>query len=376
MSDIKIQVNGVEYTGFVSAIASRSVESMAGKFSFTTTVKADSNGVIQNDLKAQDEVKIFIGDSKFLTGKIEKLQIYSDVGTHSISVSGRDRIGDLIDSSIIQKSYKIRDLKKLIEKVLKDNGFSDIKVINNVKDLVSIPITSKDNDDIQTEEGETIAQFIDRYAEKLTVLIYSDEDGNLTINREGSEIAVGGLLRQSKNNNSNILSSSIDVDITQRFQFVEVYSQDNNDTYGENSVNPDAGKENDSDITTPRRKIIFQRTASQTLSLKDLAKWNVAIRRAKGSRYQCKVQNFFTARNKGFLWNLNTLVSLKDDVCQVEGQFLIQGVSFSKTLEGSYSEISIVNRGSFSLDYNSISKKSGDFAANLIRKTPAFPSLS
>ena len=120
------------------------------------------------------------------------------------------------------------------------------------------------------------------------------------------------------NNNSNILSSSIDVDITGRFQFVEVYSQSNNDTHGENSVNPGAGKEIDSDITTPRRKIIYQNTASQTLSLKDLAKWNVAIRRAKGSRYQCKVQDFFTTRNNGLLWNVNTLVSLKDDVCQVQ----------------------------------------------------------
>lgn len=375
MSDIKIEVNGVQYTGFTSAIVSRSVESMAGKFSFTTTAKADSSGTIQNDLKAQDEIKVFIGDDKFLTGKIEALKIYNDVGTHSISVSGRDKIGDLVDSSIIQKSYKIRDLKKLIERVLKDNGFSDIKVINNVKNLVPIPVTSKDNDDIQTEQGETIAQFIDRYAEKLTVLIYSDEDGNLTINREGLDIAAGGLLKQFGNNNSNILSSSIDVDITDRFQFIKIYSQDNNDSHGRNAINPELGQESDSEITSPRTKIIFQNTASQTLSLKDLAKWNVAIRRAKGSRYQCRVQNFFTSRGGGLLWNLNSLVSLKDDVCQIEGQFLIQGVSFSKTPEGSFSDISIVNRGSFSLDYKSISKKSGDFAANLIRTTPAFSSL-
>ena len=67
-------------------------------------------------------------------------------------------------------------------------------------------------------------------------------------------------------------------------------------------------------------------------------------------RYNCTVQGYYSARDKGFLWIPNTLVQVKDDRCQINGQFLIQGITYRKTLQGSFTDLSIVERGAFSVE--------------------------
>ena len=205
----------------------------------------------------------------------------------------------------------------------------------------------EDGENLKTEQGATIASFLDSYAKKLQVLLISDEDGNINVTNEGDQLAVGAL--NSSGEQSNILAADINVSSVERFRYIEVYSQGDNSSFGDQSVGQAATIE-DSDIRNPRRKRISISTASKTATLENLAKWNVNIRKAKGLRYNCTVQGYYTARDKGLLWIPNTLVQLRDDRCQVNGQFLIQGVSYRKTLEGSFTDLSIVERGAFSVE--------------------------
>ncbi len=359
MSDILIEVNGKKYDGFVEAECSGGVESMARKFRFKTTAKS----LTQNDLKAQDKVRIFLDNNLFLTGKIERLRISYSPTNHDIEVSGRDQIGDLIDSSIIQKEYAQRDFVLLLTAVLKDNGYSNIKIVDNVGKISRIKL--EEGESVKTEKGETIAEFLDRYAQKVQVLLFSDENGDLTISREGDQPSAGAILSRIGDSNSNVLGATIDLDISERYRFIEIFAQSGNDSYSVSTVDQ-SSIAIDSEIIYPRRKRITQGTASKTLTLSDWAKWNVVIRKAKGSRYQCRVQDFYTKPGSIAPWEINTLAQVKDDRCQIDGQFLIQGVTFFKSLAGTFTDLSIVNRGSFSLiDPKLI--KAGNFGKNLIR---------
>ena len=375
MSDILLEVNGLRYQGFTDVSVVKSIENLSGQFTFSTTVKdgfattsengitfASGNlGTLQNDLKVQDEVKIYIDDTLIITGFIEDLTIAYSADSHSITVAGRDKTGDLIDSSIIQKSYSQRNFVKLIEMVLKDNGHTSISVINDVPLLSSLEA----GETIKTEKGDSIATFLDRYAKKLQVLLITNEDGDIVITREGADLAIGALLSEMRGVNNNILSANININTSERFRYIEVYSQSGNDDFTANSVNQNAIAI-DSIIRDTRRKRVTMATASKTLSLNNLAKWSVNVRKAKGSRYNCRVQDFYTARNKGFVWLPNTLVQIKDDRCQVEGQFLIQGVSYSKSLQGTFTELSVVEKGAFTVE-GSIFADGSSFAKNLIK---------
>jgi len=370
MSDIFLEVNGFQYKGFTDIEVSRSIENFAGKFKFSTTVKENSSLVVQNDLKVQDEVRVFIDSDLILTGYIEELNISYSVDSHSISVSGRDKTGDLIDSSIKQAQYKQINFIKLAEAVLLDNGYTDIKIINNLTtppilttgETATDPSFLEDGESPTAEQGASIVQFLDSYAKKLQVLLVTDEDGNINVTSEGDQLADGALI--STKTQSNILAASINVSTVDRFRFIEVYSQGDNSSFYEQSSDQ-SSIVTDTSIRSPRRKRIPVNTASKTTTLDNLAKWNVSIREAKGLRYNCTVQGFYTTRKNISPWLPNTLVQLKDERCQVDGQFLIQGVTYRRSLRGSFTDLSIVKRGAFSVESPVVADNS-DFGGDLI----------
>jgi prophage tail gpP-like protein len=299
------------------------------------------------------QARVFVGDDLVITGYIESLDISYSAGSHSINVSGRDIGGDLIDSSIRQKSYIQRDFFKLINLVLVDNGYS-IKVINKVGNLTLEPTET-----IKTEQSDSVFDFLDRYAKKLQVLLKINPNGDLEIIREDDEVVKNFLINDFTQNN-NILSASLSLTTTNRFNVIEVYSQDNNRTHTATGISQ-KGSATDSNIRTTRRKVITMNTASQSKSLTSLAEWNVNLRRAKGSRYSCKVVGFYSGKN---VWQPNKLVNIIDYTAQVKGNFLIQGVEFSQSLQGSFTTLDIVERGAFSAE--GVNSFGNSFADGLI----------
>ena len=380
MSKILLEVNGVRYDGWTEVTVSKSIENLCGSFDFSTTVKESAGLVIQNDLKAQDEVKIFIDDTLILTGNIESLSISYSTSDHSIRVSGRDKTGDLIDSSIVQKNYKQTNFIKLATAILTDNGYSSIKILNKIASSSALTVGATPSNGISleigeqptTDQGETIASCLSKYASKIQALLITDNDGNINVTTEGSSFSAGDLV--SGGGEANILSASIEIDTTDRFRYVEVYSQSNNDADSKHSINQIAIEE-DAVIRNPRRKRISVPTASKSSTLKNLAKWNVNIKRAKGMRYSCTVQDFYASKSGGAVWLPNTLVQVKDERCQIDGQFLIQGVTYKQGIDGSFTDLAIVEKGAFSVEpetesTGSTGKKKGKkstkgFAGNL-----------
>ncbi len=345
------------------------MENLSGQFSFVATSKEAvvfGERFLTNPLKVQDEARVFIDDKLIITGFIEDLSISYSVDGHSISVSGRDQTGDLVDSSFYQdtKEYSQRDFKRLIELVLKDNGYTNIKVINEVSDIQRLGSSEV----IKTNKGDTIFSFIDRYAQKLQVLLITDEDGNIVITREGLLGSIGSLISEKNGKNNNILSANININSNNRFRFIEVHSQSGNDSFALNSVSQNSSSQDDQ-VRSPRRRRVAAKISSDKDFLSNLAKWHVNINRAKGQRYSCRLVGYYTDKDNNNLWIPNTLVKVKDDKCQLDGEFLIQGVTYTKSNSGSFTDLSIVNRGAFTLDTKSAIQQisSNDFANNLFK---------
>ena len=355
MSKITLEVDGIEYEGFTDIAVSSSLEGFSSSFSFSTTVKETTLGVIQNDLKLQQKAKVFVEKNLIITGYIEALDISYSADSHSITVSGRDIGGDLIDSSIIQKSYSIKNFVNLINRVLLDNGFT-IKVINKVGVLNLEP-----TEVVKAEKSESVFDFLDRYAKKLQVILKIDENGDLTIIREDSDV-VKNMIINNFTSDTNILSANLNLSTVDRFNVIQVYSQGNNKTHTKASISQ-KGTASDLQIRKTRRKIISMDTASQSKSLKSLAEWNVNLRRAKGSRYSCRVVGFLSSNKQ--VWKPNTLVDVMDLTAQIEGTFLIQGVEFTQSLQGSFTSLDIVERGAFST--SGIKSFGNSFANGLIK---------
>jgi prophage tail gpP-like protein len=177
-NDIFIEVNKIRYSGFTDVSITKSLNHFASSFTASLVSKETFIGndrIIDNPIKIQDEVRVYIDSQLEITGFVEDLKIKCSSDEHMIRISGRDKTGDLIDSSIISKSYKTRDLKRLIELVLADNGYNDIKVIQQSPNIDNL----EDNETVEAENNDTIFSFIDRYAKKVQVLLITNEEGNI-----------------------------------------------------------------------------------------------------------------------------------------------------------------------------------------------------
>ena len=355
MSKIYLEVNGIKYEGFTEISVNSSLENFCSSFSFATTLKeklsivGSNTGKFANDIKLQNKVKVYIDDIKILTGYIESLDLDYNSQSHNIVYSGRDIGGDMVDSSIIQASYKQRNFAILTQIVLSKNGFTNVKVINKAGLLLLEP-----TEVIKTEDGEKIFDFLDRYAKKLQAIIKINQDGDLEIVREDDSV-VKNMLINNRTKDNNILSAELQLTTKDRFNVINVFSQANNRKHTSTSISQ-KGTAKDSAIRSTRRISLNMSTASQSKTLSALAQWNVNVRRAKGSRYTCKVVDFYSERIEKILasqlglnkiWQPNTLVDIVDEVAQIEGTFLIQGVQFNQTVNGSFTTLSIVERGSF-----------------------------
>lgn len=353
-NNIYLEVDGVRYEGFTDIAVNSAIENFSSSFSFTTTVKETEQGKIINDIKLGQKAKVFIDKTLLITGFIEELDKEASPSSHSKTASGRDVGGDIIDSDIIQKSYNQRNFELLCNLVLKDNGFS-IEVINQVGIL---NLEAKET--IKTEQGQSIFDFLDNYAKKLQVLLKIDNNGNLNIIREDNDV-VKNMLINNYTADTNILSSRLKLSTIDRFNVIEVYSQGNNKTHSKLGISQ-KGRAVDTQIRATRRKILTVDTASESKSLKALADWNIQLRRAKGSRYTCTTLGFYSSNNT--LWQPNTLVDIIDYDMEVQGTFLIQGVTFNQSLQGSFTTLDIVEQGSFSV--GKINNRGNNFADDLI----------
>jgi prophage tail gpP-like protein len=345
MNKISIKVNGKLFEGFTEASISYGIESMARQFALSIT----SPDQLASPIKVQDKIIVDINDKKVLTGYVDELDKSESASTFTLTIQGRSLTADIIDVSIKRKTYTQRDFYQLAKAVISDNNIP-IKVVNNV--FGSLRLDSN----ATAERGETIFDFLDKYAKKVQVLLTTNENGDLVITREGSGIMKGQLLKIYIGDGvNNILSSSININTRDRYNTIEVYSSTHDkDTYSKSAIIQTA-RAVDSSIRNSRKLIINQTTNSKAISLTNLANWNVNIRRAKGSRYTCRVVGF-TLQNE--LFEANKKIRIRDESMDVEGVFLIQSVNFQLNLtEGAITELQIVEIGAFSLEgINSFSK--------------------
>jgi prophage tail gpP-like protein len=101
---------------FVALNVSTRLDSLARTFSFELAGK----GVAEIPYTTGNTCQIFIGSKVVLTGYIELINIDGSADSYTITFSGRDRLGDLVDSSIGTMSdiQAPTTLKRVCERVL------------------------------------------------------------------------------------------------------------------------------------------------------------------------------------------------------------------------------------------------------------------
>ena len=351
---LTLEIAGTKYNGFTSISVFKSIETISGSFGFSAT----SDDILVFPIQVGSPCSVTIDNSTIITGFIENVSVSYDSGTHSLDISGRDKTCDIIDSSVIgtKEFTSPISLTQIITKSLSDNSITGIEIVNNAGTIEPFA----DGELFSAEVGETLFSFIEKYARKRQVLLSSDGDGNIVLNRAGTTKAIASLQNIKNGQFNNIKSGNISYDFTQRFNKYIIQSQLNNSALSDfdgtttETVANQTGEATDDKIKRTGRQLeITSESSDSSVTLKDLATWHSNLRRARGTTYNVVVQGFFQDDARTHLWKNNELVQVTDEFADVSATLLIQSVEYNFSLDGgSTTNISLVDKDAYTLEAN------------------------
>ena len=211
-----IEINGKRFSRFTHKRVTKSLEHAAGQFQLVGTISQDS----VYPFKVNDICRILINDKPIINGYIETLDIDYDVNSHTITIGGRDKTSDLIDSHVPKPSATysrvttVPDITKAILSVLGLDG-TNIFEYSPTKPFNYLDINS-------CRDSETAFRFIERIARKSGKILTSDGNGDLLLTIP-SEKQTGIHFK----NGLNIKRGSLSIDYSNKYNKYKVVGQKN-----------------------------------------------------------------------------------------------------------------------------------------------------
>jgi len=111
---VSMRVGGRVLAGWLQSEVSVSIEALAGTFSVPATLVPGDVPMI----KRQDEIEILVGDEVVITGYVMSADPFYDERDIGINVAGRDRTGDLVNSTAMHKGGQWKAVK--IDRIVRD----------------------------------------------------------------------------------------------------------------------------------------------------------------------------------------------------------------------------------------------------------------
>lgn len=347
---MKLEVDGVQYINFTEATCEIRLDALSNSFNFVAVVPKGQ----PLPFAAGSACRVLVEDEAVLTGYMEIIDIEYDGGDHIVSVSGRDKTADILDStldSISDIDGENLTLKALIEKVIENVG-ADIQVIDEAD-----PAPFSAAEDIASPEpGDNAFDFIEKYSRKRQVLLTSNGDGNIVIATNSGETAEGAVQHIIGAEDNNVISSSFSYDTTGRFNSYKMSSELNPVALNEAgdtdlaSLVDQSGGVSDSDIRTGRQLVLVSEAPFSDSNCANRARWEADIRKARSLIYSAVVPGFKVGGNSGDLWQTNKLYQIVDDFVGKTEQMLCNSVTFSLNAEnGNNTTLGFVGKDAYSL---------------------------
>ncbi|MBB3947209.1 prophage tail gpP-like protein [Rhizobium skierniewicense] len=363
---ITLFIDGVQYDQWLSGEVTRDLKDFAGSFSFTFRDRVRSKQALRYasagapyKLRPGPEVVIRIDGRTVLKGWLEKVRPDISDRQISVTISGRDKSGDLIDCAA---------MKDVAE-------FNNVKLEDAAKRIAE-PFGMSVRSEIDTGEpfgrysvdlAETAFSAIEKGARSRHALVLSDGIGGVVITRTGATRAPAHLVLPG-----NVLSSGAEYSHENRFSETTVRGQGEKagkergkgkldvtaEPIGTGGRNPGSGsateqerkgtaatgRAKDDEITRYRPIVHLARSKADTTSAQDEADWRSRTARAESEEMTYTVKGFIA---NGQLWTVNQLTYVSDAFQDVERDMLISRTRFAEDSAGRITELSVVSPEAF-----------------------------
>jgi prophage tail gpP-like protein len=319
MTAIALSLGGQQFTGWKSADVKTGIEQGAGTFQFECSDRWAINGQ-ETPLLEGTSCSVMIAGQTVITGFIDESNVEYSSDSHSLSISGRDAAGDLVDCAAISAGFGVLNQTLLqIAKTL----CAPFGVAVSVAAGVNIGPAFQFQ---RITVGETVWETLQKLAQIRGVLLVSDGMGGIQFTQAGITRANTRLVL-----GQNILACNATHSVAERFRTYQVYSQALDADFVEMQEVFGSATDLDPAIRPGRVTIVDPIEPSDIYNATTLAQWTANTRRAQGERAQYTVRGWMDGPTP---WMRNTIVPIDDPWGRFQGDFLIANVNYKLDEDG------------------------------------------
>lgn len=327
----RLIVDGVQYGGWKSVRIVRSIESLCGSFELSVSDRWAGQPTVW-PIREGAECQVLLDDDVVLTGYVDSRSVEYDAASHSVTVAGRDKAGDLVDCSAVLDRWEFTGISLLVfaKKLCDPFGVSV-----SLQAGMSAPTVSGK---LSIDPGDTAWGALESACRRAGVLAVSDGQGGIVLARAGSGRASTALVESE-----NILRAGSTYDASGRYRTYRVLGQrPGSDSESGATVSRVKGEATDLGVRRPARILMVKPEGAVTTTYaKTRAQWEAIVHAAKGDSVSVTVQGW--RQRDGTLWSPNRLVPIRSPMLELDGTMLISSVTHSlDQSSGSVTELSLV----------------------------------
>lgn len=318
-----LQIGSERHSGWQEVRIRLSLEQIADSFELVLTERWGDSGEVR-PVRPGEASTVSIGDELVLTGHVDDVLPEYDAESHTIIANGRSRAGDLVDCSGEDIRLSGLTLLEIAEKLAAPYG---VEVIDTVG-------TDKVFREFAIEDGQPIAEALERAAQIRGVRIVSDAEGRLVITHSvRREIATPLVL------GGNIARGAGTFSDRDRFsEYIVVGQTPGSDDWSGGQASGPRSATSDPRVRAPRRTLIVCDTPADAADCKQRAELEARMRWAKGRGITYTVR---TWRNEQGVWRPGDLVPVVDPFLGLDEKLLISDVQLIESENGRIAELRV-----------------------------------
>lgn len=334
---LALLVDGQRHEGWTDVEVVLSLEQVSGGFSISLTEKwlDGSGGLVGRPVDPGAACRVEIAGQVVIDGYIDTAAVSIDGDGHTLSVQGRDKTADLVDSAAVHEPDEWRG------ETLED-------IAARLAEPFGVTVTAKadtgaafdDPNPFKIQQGETAFDAIDRACRLRGIIPVPDGKGGLLLTRGEPTGAAEALVE-----GENIEAATSSEDMSQRFSkyIVKGQSAGSDDFYGEAAAGAKAEAE-DKGVKRYRPSLVIAEVAASDLQVR--ADWEANIRAARSKTWEF-VLSSWTQRD-GALWLPNLSAPVRAPSLGVDRELLIVEVRFRKDPEeGTHAVLKMMAKDAF-----------------------------
>ncbi|TFL14917.1 hypothetical protein CSC67_06125 [Pusillimonas caeni] len=326
---VVLQLGSEQHQGWQEVRIRMSLEQIADSFELTLTERWSDAGQVR-PVTPGLACTVHVGDELVVTGYLDEVLPDYDAESHTIAASGRSKPADLIDCSGEDVRLDGLTLMQIAEKLAKPYG---IEVIDTVK-------ATKPFADFALEDGQPIAEALERAAQIRGARIVSDAQGRLVIvhavQREiATPLVLGGNIRKG----SGVFSER------DRFnEYIVVGQTPGSDTWSGSQAAGPKSKASDPRVRAPRKTLIVCDTPADAADCKARAELEARMRWAKSRGVTYTVGGW---RHEQGVWRPGDLVLVQDAYLGLDERLLVSDVQLVEGEGGRTAELRVAPPAAF-----------------------------